>query len=180
MIIALDLIKSRIETTESFTVPTTTHAINSNDICNPDETVSYETGVDNIYLEVKYRDSSALGCSIINKYPWRLTEDQKLIHFYTKYQDNWEKISSFFENHNKNECKNRFNYLQQSKIDAWSPEELKKLVGLHSKYNNNWKTISSHFKDRTPAQIKDKMRSLNKLKLNAPVLFQSMINSSAT
>lgn len=119
------MIKTNIEATENFTAQMTTHAINSNDIWNPDEVVSYEIGIDNIYLDVKYRDSTTLGSLIINKNPWRLSEDQKLIHFYTKYQDNWEKISSFFENHNESECKNRFNYLQQSKIEAWSSEEIK-------------------------------------------------------
>lgn len=113
---------------------------------------------------------------VFDKLPWKQTEDQKLVHYYAKYPDNWKKISSFIGHHDETECRNRFNYLQQNKIGTWSQEETKKLINLYKKYGKNWKVISNQFKDRTPQQIKDKVRSLNKLNETSPNLFEELIN----
>ena len=92
---------------------------------------------------------------------WKQTEDQKLLYLVQKYPDNWAKIAKIVENHDKDDCRRRYNKLTTSiHIGKWSEEETSKLLHLYKLYGNNWKIISDKLPGRTQEQIKDKVRTI--------------------
>lgn len=95
--------------------------------------------------------------------PWKPTEDDKLLYFYTKYPENWAKIAESIGQHDKDECRKRYIKLKSnSKNERWSQEEVDQLLKLYRLFGNKWKLISSKLPGRNPDQIKDKIRTLSK------------------
>ena len=95
------------------------------------------------------------------------TEDQKLLNLYSKYPDNWVRISEKFHNRDADECRARY-YNVKTKANVnqgrWSKDEVELMLKYHRKFKNNWALISRLIKTRTANQIKDKVKELNKNK----------------
>ena len=95
--------------------------------------------------------------------PWKPTEDDKLLYFYSKYPENWAKIAEHIGYHDKDECRKRYAKIKSnSKTEKWSQEEVDQLLKYYRLFGNKWKLISSKLPGRNPDQVKDKIRTLSK------------------
>jgi len=96
-------------------------------------------------------------------FPWRASEDEKLLYLYERTPENWVRISDGFTAHDKEDCRKRFQAISSKKIEGrWTKEEIEMLTKYYKVYGNKWKLISAKLPTRTAEQIKDKVRTLNK------------------
>lgn len=73
---------------------------------------------------------------------WKPNEDERLVMLYSKYPENWSKISELIETHDNNACRLRYRKIKtNSTVGKWSEEETQKLLYLHRLYKDNWKLI---------------------------------------
>lgn len=97
---------------------------------------------------------------------WRPKDDEKLIILYTKYPNNWARISDEMIHHDSDACRTRFISLEEGrKKGEWSAQETNKLIGLYAKYKNNFVMISKKMLGRSRKQIADRVAYLKKTKL---------------
>lgn len=106
-------------------------------------------------------DENAEGDSAKRTVGWKQSEDQKLLFLAHKYQENWAKIASEIQTHEKEDWRRRFVKLTSTvHVGRWGEDETKKLLNLYQLYGNNWKVISNKLPGRSQEQIKDKVRTL--------------------
>jgi len=93
----------------------------------------------------------------MRKCSWRKDEEKRLLELKKIYPNDWELISSKFENKTKAQCYAKYSKLITNfKKGKWTKEEDNLVLLLIKKFKLNWKLISSNFKDRSLTQIKQR------------------------
>ena len=97
-------------------------------------------------------------------------EDEKLVQLVKKFGINdWERIIRHMPNRNARQCKERWTYYLDPKINntMYSIEEDVRLLNKVKEYGKKWTTIASLFDNRTPYSLKNRyqylQRSLNRV-----------------
>lgn len=71
------------------------------------EVVAVEVHNDDEIIFVDVQRTEKLDGKLRSKH-WSQTDDERLLHYYQQYNDNWSKIESFIPKHDEKECRNRY------------------------------------------------------------------------